>query len=97
MLSFDTARKIGINACINKLGREFVLAHRDNASSAWGNDEMDGGMYCYVGVSDVPPPETEPGVLVLDSETKFPYHASCIVNLESGALTFLEAVCPAVQ
>lgn len=74
-----------------KLAGIFVDAHEDNVFS-WGKDED--GLYCCVGVSDVPPPKTEPGVLVLDSETQYPYHASCIVNMESGALTFMEVVRP---
>lgn len=94
MLSDKMARRIGINACIDKLGREFVLAHQDNATSTYGKTEE--GMYCYVGVSDIPLPEYEPGVLVLDSMPS-PYHASCIVNLENGALTFKEVVRPAIQ
>ena len=50
MLSVEAARKIGINACIDKLGREFVLAHRDRATSAYG--ESDEGVFCFVGVDD---------------------------------------------
>ena len=91
MLSSKMARKIGINACIDKIGRDFVLAHQDTATSTYG--ETEDGMYCYVGVSDAPLPEHEPGVLVLDSVPS-PYHASCIVNLESGALPFKDVVCP---
>lgn len=94
MLTEKEAKRIGMEACIDKIGRDFVDANEDRVFS-WGEDED--GLYCYVGVSDVPPPETKPGVLVLDSESPYPYHASCIVNLESGALTFLDAVCPAAQ
>ena len=77
MLTVKEAARIGINACIDKIGRDFVLAHRDNGTSAYG--ENDGSVYCYVGVDDKPwvPPDISKG-LVLDSESKFPYHASCI-------------------
>ena len=33
MLTYEKAKKIGIDACIDKLGREFVMSHKDTASS----------------------------------------------------------------
>lgn len=93
MLTLMEAKKIGNAACIDKLGREFVLANRDNGVSSYG--EMDEGMYCYVGVSDEPYVSPYPdGMLVLDSESRFPYYASCIVNMESGEITFLDCMLP---
>lgn len=39
MLSADEAKKIGIDACIEKLGFEFCKKHADNATSAYGEDD----------------------------------------------------------
>ena len=52
MLTLEMAKKNGINACIDKLGRDFVLAHRDTSSSAFG--EIEDGVFCFVGVDDRP-------------------------------------------
>ena len=90
MLSFDEARKIGINACIERLGREFVSKHRDNASSAF-DDRIDHAN-CFVGVSDQPPPHMTDGLML--TSNKFPYMASCDVTYDTGAITFLECVLP---
>ena len=35
MLTYESARKIGVEACIDKLGRAFVEKHRDTSSSAY--------------------------------------------------------------
>ena len=37
MLTYETARKIGIDACIEKLGREFVTKHQKTSSSSFGD------------------------------------------------------------
>lgn len=50
MLNVDVARRIGINACIDKLGRKFVSAHKEFSASAYG--ENDDGVFCFVGVDD---------------------------------------------
>lgn len=93
MLTFEEAKKIGLNACIDKLGRDFVMAHRDNGCHGCG--ENDGSVYCIVEVDDKPYVSPYGGKLVLDSVSKFPYYASCNVSLEDGSITFLEFVLPA--
>ncbi len=93
MLTIKEAAKIGINACIDKIGRDFVLANRESGTSAYG--ENDGSVYCYVGVDDQPNVPRSSDTLVLDNTSKFPYHASCNVRLEDGATTFIECVRPA--
>ena len=93
MLSFNEARKIGLNACVDWIGRDFVYAHRDSASSAYG--EVEGGVYCFVGVDGAPRPLRDDNVLILDSVSKFPYRASCTVDQSNGTWTFLERVRPA--
>lgn len=95
MLTIDTAKKIGINACIDKLGRDFVLAHKDSAASAYG--ESDDGVFCFVGVDDGYSSQNSDDVLVLDSRSEFAYRASCNVSLSDGAASFIECVLPNQQ
>ncbi len=90
MLNVETARKIGINACIDKLGRDFVLAHKDLATSAYG--ESGDGVFCFVGVAKGCDSKNSDGVLILDSHSKFPYRASCNVSLFDGTPSFIECV-----
>ena len=88
MINPDRAKRVGINACIEKLGREFVEAHRDAVIYAYGmNQDV---MYCFVGVDDKPQKGTEK--LMLDSVSKWPYRVSCNVDLETEAITFIECV-----
>ncbi|MBR6230244.1 MAG: hypothetical protein IKQ97_10945 [Eubacterium sp.] len=91
MITYETARKIGVDACIDKLGRDFVLKHRDTSSSAYG-DRGDHA-YCFVGVSDVPDEAMDDG-LILTSDHKFPYVARCTVSYLDGQVNFLECVLP---
>lgn len=91
MLTVEEAKKIGIRACINKIGYDFCKKHADNATSAYG--EEDGYVNCFVGVSDFPAPEcdiTKVEQLILTSGKKWPYVASCNVYLEDGEIEFLE-------
>ena len=37
MITFEQARRAGIDACIDRLGREFVTKHRETACSAYGD------------------------------------------------------------
>ena len=92
MLSVETARKIGINACIDKLGRDFVLAHKESATSAYGENED--SVFCFVGVDDSVKSQNSDRVLVLDSHSEFPYRASCNISLQDGVAHFLECVAP---
>lgn len=91
MLNVETARKIGINACIDKLGRDFVLANKDFATSAYG--ENGDGVFCFVGVDNKCHAKNRGG-LVLDSQSAFPYRVSCNVSLLDGMAKFIECVLP---
>lgn len=95
MLTREAARKIGINACIDKIGRDFLQKHKDNAVYAYGDGETENSVFCYVGVDDKPYESKHPDILVLDSESKFPYHASCNVSLMDGTTTFMDYALPA--
>ena len=92
MLTYEEARGIGINACIDRLGRDFVTKYRENGCSTYG----DRGSYasCFVGVSDKPAPEMTDG-LRLTSVDPFPYIARCNVAYRDGKITFLDCVLPA--
>ena len=91
MITYEKARKMGVDACIDKLGRDFVMKHRDTSSSAYG-DRGD-HVYCFVGVDDKPAPKMDKG-LVLTSDTNFPYVARCTVSYSDGKIEFLDCVLP---
>ncbi len=92
MLDIEAAKKLGIDACIDKLGRAFVAAHKGSATSAYG--ESEDGVFCFVGVDDGRPSQNSDHVLVLDSRAAFPYRVSCNISLTDGSLHFLECVVP---
>lgn len=92
MLNVEAARRIGIKACIDKLGRDFVLAHRDFATTAYGESEE--GVYCFVGVDHRSRVGDNERKLILDSHSEFPYRVSCNVNLSNGIPSFIECVLP---
>ena len=52
MLTFEEAKKIGIRACIDRIGYDFCLAHNENSTSAYG--EVDGIGKCFVGECRIP-------------------------------------------
>ena len=90
MLAYDEARKIGVNACIDRIGREFVMRHRNNASSSFGDRIKYAS--CFVGVSDQPAMPMTDGLWL--TSNKFPYFANCNVAYDTGEITFLECVLP---
>ena len=95
MLSKHEAKKIGIRACIDKLGYEFCRQHADNSVSAYG--EEDGIMNCFVGVSDEPAPDydiSKVDELILSPGNDWPYYASCNVTMKEGIIEFLECKIP---
>lgn len=87
MLSEKKAKKIGIRACIDKLGYDFCMKHKENAVSAYGMDE-NGKLECFVGVSDEP--YVEPETPCLTSHYKWPYAARCLVDLNTAEVEFIE-------
>ncbi|MBE5952123.1 MAG: hypothetical protein E7260_11140 [Lachnospiraceae bacterium] len=93
MLTAEEAKRIGIRACIDKIGYEFCKKHADLGVCSCG--ENDGIMECYVGVDDRPEPEEkETGYLLIDDEEFAPYYASCNVNMEDGSVEFTECCLP---
>lgn len=95
MLSVQEARKIGIRACIDKIGYDFCKNHADNAVSAYGKEN--GAVECFVGVSDSPAPECDINnvtELILTSASKWPYYARCMVNLKTEKVVFVNYKTP---
>ena len=96
MLSLEDARKLGINACIDKLGRNFVMKYRDSSTSAYGTEsDDDDNLFCFVGVDNKSASSLNGSdVIILDNTTKFPFRVSCNVNLKYGTTCFIECVLP---
>ena len=94
MMTYEDARKIGINACVDKLGREFVKQYRDSACSAYG--DIEDHAYCFVGVSDSQERKWDGEDIILDGNpgSEFPYRASCNVWYVDGKVEFIECVLP---
>ena len=91
MLTVDETKKIGISACINKIGYEFCKKHADNATS--GYSEEDGFVNCFVGVSDKSASEydiSKVTQLILTSGEKWSYAARCNVYIADGTIEFTE-------
>ena len=95
MLAFEEAKKIGVKACVDKLGYDFVKKHEETACSAYG-DEGDHAS-CFVGVNTEPESLWTGGPLVLDDspDSRFEYSASCNVAYADGKISFLECILPA--
>ena len=94
MLTYEEAKRIGIDACVKKIGETFLTEHQDNSVYSCGDAED--YAFCYVGVSDLPPRKQKDGTLTLTSgpENRFPFGAACNVAYDTGEITFLECVLP---
>ena len=94
MLTFEEAKRIGIRACVDKLGYDFVKKYEDTACSAYG-DEGDHAS-CFVGVTTEPEKPWTGGALVLDDspKSKYPYSASCKVAYADGSISGMTLVTP---
>ena len=68
MLTVSEAKKIGRDACIEKIGRAFVEKHKENSVAAYGDFSDEGIVFCYIGVSDKPFTDTYSESLVLSEE-----------------------------
>lgn len=91
MLTYEQAKEIGREACIDRLGREFVMQYRDTSSPAYA--DMQDHAYCFVGVDNTPE-RYDPVPLILTSTNRFPFLASCNVRYSDGAVEFLDCVLP---
>ena len=97
MLTFEEAKKIGREACIEKLGRDFYDKYKSGSTFAYGDWQDEGVTYCYVGVDDRPMTMQYTGTLMLTNKAakdSIPYFASCTVALADGEIEFLECALP---
>ena len=96
MLTYEEAKKVGTKACLEKLGRDFVIEHRKTACSAYGDE--DDHAFCFVGVDTEPDTPWTGGEIVFDDspDQKFPFSASCNVSYADGVVTFLDCRLPAM-
>ena len=85
MITVEEAKRMGIEACVNEIGRDLVLANQDKATMACG--VIENSVYCFVGV-DMEERREKSGDLILDSISKFTYQASCKVSLTDGDIMF---------
>ena len=100
MLAADEAKKIGIRACIDAIGRKFYEKHGDNSVYSYGQN--DGWMNCFVGVSDQPDPSpkyklSEMSSFTLTDGNNWPYYAFCDVDMESGKAVLGEVKSPELK
>lgn len=92
MLTEKEAKKIGISACIEKLGLDFCQKYEENACTSYG--EHDEKMFCSVGIDEQPfQVDKNPSKLVL-SESGFQYMVSCDVDMKDGSIEFLLCIVP---
>ena len=94
MLTYEQAKEIGREACIDRLGREFVMQYRDTSCPAYA--DMDDHAYCFVGVdnSEGRYGEGVPALTNSSSGSTWPYSARCNVRYSDGKIEFLECVVP---
>ena len=93
MLTFEQAKEIGMNACIERLGRDFVEQYRDSSCPGYGN--MEDRVYCSLGVDNSEDRNDYENVpLILTSNNPFPYRVSCTVRYEDGKIEFIEYATP---
>lgn len=90
MFTVIEAKEIGIKACIEKLGKEFVKENAGRGSAGYG--KHDNSVFCFIGVDPDSTTRSE-GRILLDS-VPFPYRASCNVSLVDGSVEFVEHVVP---
>ena len=96
MLTIEEAKKLGVSACIDKLGRNIYEKFIDSSTTVYGDFSEDGVIFCYVGVNDQPKKNDHVESLILSSTNPIPYSASCNVQLSDGKIVFLECNLPKI-
>lgn len=95
MLTAEEAKKIGIRACVDKIGYDFCKQHADTTVCSYG--EEDGKMTCYVGVNDKPDQPcdiSQMTSIILDDAEYMPYYANAEVDMQDGQVILLECCVP---
>ena len=78
---------IGKNACIEKIGKQFVEAHR--ADACFATQEMEDKLFCFLGI-DLHSDERK---LCLSNENDWDVYASCYV--QDGTVNLSDCKLPA--
>ena len=92
MLTIEEARVIGFERCVDEIGKDLMRQHIDTSTSSYG--EYDGIVHCFVGMNDYPDSLCYNGELILSNVSKFPYEASCDVNMEDGTVSNVNVIKP---
>mgnify|MGYP006788791497 CR=1 FL=1 len=95
MMSVEEAKRIGIRACIDKIGYELCKLYEDTAISSAG--EKPGIVTCYVGIDTRPEAKEElknMRAFILDEVNSYTYYANCSVSLQDGSIEFQECCLP---
>ena len=92
MLTYEQATKIGIDACVDRIGRDFVMKYKDTACPCYG--DMGEFADCFVGVDNSEGRYGDGKTFKLTSPGKWPYSARCTVRYEDGKIEFLECIVP---
>lgn len=79
-------KKIGFDACVEKIGRSFYELYKDNAVFCCGQESA--GLFCFLGLNTTEQEDNSCIRLSLDSKSSkenpyyddWEYYASCIVN-----------------
>ena len=91
MLTFEEAKKIGVNACAERLGKDFVNRYKNSSCPAYA--DMDSYAYCFLGVDDSPNRNDMRNVKITSNDS-FPYVARCTVRYNDGKIEYLECTIP---
>lgn len=84
----NNAKSIGMQACIDSLGRSFVKKYKNTSVTAFGEEGNE--LFCFLGISTKPIEfsDSNPNVLTL-SMNDWEYSSSCVVSLTDGTVSNL--------
>ena len=86
MLTLTKAKSIGMQTCIDLLGRSFVKQYKDTSVTAFGEDEN--VLFCFLGISTNPKAFDDSNLDVLTlSKNDWDYSSSCDVSLTDGSVS----------
>lgn len=94
MLTLKQAQRLGVDTCIDAIGRNFVHKYRDSSVASYSEADENGMVFCFVGVDNNPPKPQKTGQIILDNVSKFPYYAQCSVLLKNGHTEMMRVVAP---
>ena len=90
-LTFEEAKKLGMDACVDRLGRDFVMRYRDTSCPGYGDIEE--RVYCFPGVNNSAD-RYEDKAVMLNGGDPWSYPVKCTVRYEDGKVVFLKCIVP---